>query len=89
MKVERFKPEHLGQLGFYITAVDRDIKSEADNPTIGLLICKTKDSLVAEYALGSTSLPIGISEYELKRVMPEDFKGTLPTIEEIEAKLSE
>lgn len=89
LKVERFKPEHLGQLGFYITAVDRDIKSEADNPTIGLLICKTKDSLVAEYALGSTSLPIGISEYELKRVMLEDFKGTLPTIEEIEAKLSE
>jgi hypothetical protein len=89
LKVERFKPEHLGQLGFYITAVDKDVKSEADNPTIGLLICKTKDSLVAEYALGSTSLPIGISEYELKRVMPEDFKGTLPTIEEIEAKLNE
>ncbi len=89
LKVERFKPEHLGQLGFYITAIDRDIKSEMDNPTIGLLICKTKDSLVAEYALGATSLPIGISEYELKRVMPDDFKGTLPTIEEIEAKLSE
>lgn len=89
LKVERFKPEHLGQLGFYITAVDRDVKSEADNPTIGLLICKTKDSLVAEYALGSTTLPIGISEYELKRVIPDDFKGSLPTIEEIEAKLNE
>ncbi len=89
LKVERFKPEHLGQLGFYITAIDRDVKSEVDNPTIGLLICKTKDSLVAEYALGSTTLPIGISEYELNRVIPDDFKGSLPTIEEIEAKLNE
>lgn len=89
LKVERFKPEHLGQLGFYITAIDRDVKNDADNPTIGLLICKTKDSLVAEYALGSTTLPIGISEYELKRVIPDSFKGTLPTIEEIEAKLGE
>jgi hypothetical protein len=78
----------LGQLGFYISAIDKDLKTEFDNPTIGLLICKTKDSIVAEYALGSTSLPIGISEYELKRIMPKDFKGTLPTIEEIEAKLS-
>ncbi len=89
LKVERFKPEHIGQLGFYITAVDRDIKSEVDNPTIGLLICKTKDSLVAEYALGSTTLPIGISEYELRRAMPDNFKGSLPTIEEIEANLGE
>ena len=89
LKVERFKPEHLGQLGFYITAIDRDVKGDEDNPTIGLLICKTKDSLVAEYSLGATTLPIGISEYELKRVVPEDFKGTLPTIEEIEAKLGE
>lgn len=87
LKVERFKPEHLGQLGFYITAIDRDVKSNVDNPTIGLLICKTKDSLVAEYALGATSLPIGISEYELRKALPEDFKGTLPTIEEIEANL--
>ena len=89
LKVERFKPEHLGQLGFYISAIDRDIKTDVDNPTIGLLICKTKDSIVAEYALGTTSLPIGISEYELKRLLPDDFKGTLPTIEEIEAKLGE
>ena len=87
LKVERFKPEHLGQLGFYITAIDKGIKCEADNPTIGLLICKTKDSLVAEYALGATSLPIGISEYDLKRLMPDNFKGSLPTIEEIEEKL--
>ena len=88
LKVERFKPEHLGQLGFYISAIDRDVKTERDNPTIGLLICKTKDSVVAEYALGTTSLPIGISEYELKRMIPDDFKGTLPTIEEIEATLN-
>ena len=89
LKVERFKPDHLGQLGFYITAIDKDIKCETDNPTIGLLICKTKDSLVAEYAFGTTSLPIGISEYELKKLIPDDFKGCLPTIEEIEEKLKE
>ena len=87
LKVERFKPEHLGQLGFYIAAIDKDIKSEADNPTIGLLICKTKDSLVAEYALGATTLPIGISEYDLKQAIPDNFKGTLPTIQEIEEEL--
>lgn len=89
LKVERFKPEHLGQLGFYITAIDKNVKHETDNPTIGLLICKTKDSLVAEYALGATTLPIGISEYELKQIIPNDFKGSLPSIEEIEAKLNE
>lgn len=89
LKVERFKPEHLGQLGFYVTAIDKNMKSEVDNPTIGLLICKTKDSVVAEYALGATTLPIGISEYELKRVIPDEFKGSLPTIEEIEEKLGE
>ena len=87
LKVERFKPEHLGQLGFYITAIDKGVKCEVDNPTIGLLICKTKDSLVAEYALGATSLPMGISEYDLKRLMPDNFKGSLPTIEEIEETL--
>lgn len=89
LKVDRFKPEHLGQLGFYITAIDKNVKRDEDNPTIGLLICKTKDSLVAEYSLGSTSLPIGISEYELKHLLPDNFKGSLPTIEEIEAKLGE
>ena len=87
LKVERFKPEHLGQLGFYIAAIDKDIKSEVDNPTIGLLICKTKDSLVAEYALGATTQPIGISEYNLKQVVLDNFKGTLPTIQEIEEEL--
>lgn len=89
LKVDRFKPEYLGQLGFYIKAIDTDVKNENDNPTIGLLICKTKDSIVAEYALGTTSLPIGISEYELNRIIPENFQGSLPTIEEIEAKLGE
>ena len=88
LKEERFKPEHLGQLGFYVSAIDKDVKQEDDNPTIGLLICKTKDSVVAEYALGATTLPMGISEYELSRLLPEDFKGTLPTIEEIEERLN-
>ena len=89
LKTERFKPEHLGQLGFYVSVIDKDIKTDADNPTVGLLICKTKDSVVAEYALGASDLPMGISEYELSRVMPEDLKSTLPTIEEIEEHLAQ
>lgn len=89
LKVGEFKPEHLGQLGFYVTAVDKQIKKDLDNPTIGLLICKTKNSVVAEYALDSTKSPIGISQYELEKLMPENFKGNLPTIEEIEEQLSQ
>lgn len=87
LKVGEFKPEHLGQLGFYVAAIDHQIKQGDDNQTIGLLICKTKDSVIAEYALSATNLPIGISQYELQKLMPEKFKGSLPSIEEIEHEL--
>lgn len=87
LKVEAFRPEHLGQLAFYVAAIDRDIKHPADNPTIGLLICKTKDSVVAEYALGATSLPIGISEYQLHHSLPADLAENLPSIDQIKAAL--
>jgi predicted nuclease of restriction endonuclease-like (RecB) superfamily len=84
LKGGKFKPEHLGQLGFYLTAVDRQVKSESDNPTIGLLLCKTKNKVVAEYALGDKSQPMGIAEYKLLESLPEPLQTSLPTIEQIE-----
>jgi len=75
-------------LGTYIVATNHILKSEVDNPTIGLLICKEKDNVLAQYALESSSEPIGISEYELFKLYPADFKGTLPSIAEIEEQLS-
>ncbi len=69
LKVTEFKPEYLGQLGFYVTAVNKQMKSDVDNPTIGLIICKTKDKVVAEYALEGTNKPLGISQYDLAKVM--------------------
>ena len=65
------------------------MKTEADNPTLGLLICKDMDKVVAQYALESTSQPLGISSYELSKLIPEEFRGSMPTIEEIEAELNE
>ena len=89
LKVGKFKPEHLGQLGVYVSAVNHLKKKSMDNPTIGLLICKSKNNVMAQYALESTNQPIGISEYQLAKLIPENLKSKLPTIEEIEAILSE
>ena len=89
LKVSKFKGEHLGQLGVYVSAVNHIKKKPTDNPTIGLLICKTKNNVMAQYALESTSQPIGISEYQLSQLMPENFKSQLPTIEDIEENLKE
>ncbi len=88
LKTTKFEPSHLGQLGFYVSAVNHLLKSDCDNPTIGLLICKDKSNITAQYALESTNQPIGISEYQLSKLYPTDFKSTLPTIEEIEANLN-
>lgn len=87
IKATEFDSDNVGQLGTYIAAVNHILKRQEDNPTIGLLICKTKDDVLAQYALESSSQPIGISEYELNRLYPADFKGTLPSIEEIENEL--
>ena len=78
---------HLGQLGFYLTAVDRQIKSEHDNPTIGLLLCKSKNKIVAKYALGDKTQPMGIAEYKLLESLPAELKNNLPSIEQIENEL--
>lgn len=88
LKGGKFKPEHLGQLGFYLTAVDRQVKSEHDNPTIGLLLCKSKNKVVAEYALGDKNQPMGIAEYKLLDSLPAELQTSLPSIEQIEQELA-
>lgn len=88
LKGGKFKPEHLGQLGFYMTAVDAQIKAADDNPTIGLLLCKSKNEVVAEYALRDTARPLGVAEYELAESLPERLQTSLPTIEQIERELA-
>jgi predicted nuclease of restriction endonuclease-like (RecB) superfamily len=87
LKGGKFKPEHLGQLGFYLTAVDRQVKSEHDSPTIGLLLCKSKNRIVAEYALGDKSQPMGVAEYKLLDSLPPELQTSLPSIEQIEREL--
>ena len=89
VKAVDFDSSFAGQLGTYVVAVNHQIKTELDNPTIGLLICKGMDKVEAQYALESTSQPLGISSYELSKLVPDDFKGSMPTIEEIEAELSD
>jgi len=89
LKAGHFKPEHLGQLGFYLTAVDRQIKAVQDNATIGLLLCKSKNKVVAEYALGDKAQPMGVAEYQLINSLPEELQTSLPTIEQIEQEFNE
>lgn len=81
-----FKPEYAGKLNFYLTALDEQVKMAEDNPSIGLILCKDRNNVVAEYALRDMNKPIGISRYELAGRLPEELKGSLPTIEEVEAE---
>ena len=87
LKDTEFMPEYIGKLNFYCSAVDDILCREGDNRTIGLLLCKTKDRINAEYALRDIQKPIGISDYELGQSFPQDFLGRLPTIEAIEKEL--
>ena len=89
LKACEFKPEFAGKLSFYTSAVDGELKSESDNPTIGILICKSKNDIVVEYALKDINKPLGISEYELTEILPKEYTSSLPSIEEIEAQLDE
>ena len=88
LKKGDFKPEYAGKMNFYCSAVDDLLKHQTDQPTIGLVLCQTKDRILAEYALRDVHKPIGISEYELTRSLPDNLKSSLPSIEEIEAELS-
>ncbi len=87
LKTGAFKPEHAGQLNFYLSAVDLQVKAEQDNPTIGLLLCKSKNRVVAEYALRDSNKPIGVAEYQLLAALPADLQTSLPSIEQIEREL--
>ena len=88
LKRGEFQPEYIGKLNFYCSAVDDILCREGDNQTIGLLLCQNKDRIMAEYALRDVHKPIGISDYELGRALPKDIKSGLPSIEELENKLS-
>ena len=87
VKTRSFRPEDIGQLSAYVGGVNHILKKATDKPTIGLLICKDKDEILAKYTIENFNQPIGISEYELNKLIPENFKGTLPTIQEIEEEL--
>ena len=87
LKTGDFKPEYAGQLNFYLSAVDAQLKKETDNSTIGLLLCKSKNNLVAEYSLKDMSKPMGISEYKISSVLPESLSEQLPSIEDIQKRI--
>ena len=87
LKTGEFKPEYAGQLNFYLSAVDGILKTEQDNPSIGLLLCKNKNDLVAEYALKDMSKPIGVSEYKITNNLPEELMNQLPSVEDIQKRI--
>ena len=88
LKTTPFKPEYMGQLNFYINVVDDTLRGEHDNKTIGLLLCNGGDKVVAQYALSGYDQPIGVSDYQLSRAIPENLKSALPTVEDVEEELS-
>ena len=88
LKKGKFKPEYAGKLNFYCNVVNDRLKHATDAPTIGLILCQTKDHLLAEYSFAGIDKPIGISTYELTRALPTELRSALPTVEEIEAELS-
>lgn len=87
LKAVDFKPEFAGKLNFYVNAVDGEMRREGDNPTIGILLCKNKDKLMAEYALKNIHSPIGLAEYSITEVLPDEYVDKLPSVEDIEARL--
>ena len=89
LKVGAFKPDYAGKMNFYLNVVDDVLRNEHDNPSIGLILCQDKKKVLAEYALRGVDKPIGVSEYELTRALPDTLKSALPTIEDIETKLSQ
>jgi len=88
LKTGEFLPEHAGKMNFYLSAVDSKLKSDKDNPSIGLILCKYKNKIIAEYSLLNLSKPIGVAEYKLVKKLPAKFKSVLPSVEEIEMELS-
>jgi len=87
LKIGEFKPEYAGQLSFYLTAVDETLKTELDKPTIGLLLCRYKNNIIAEYTLRDMAKPMGVSEYRIRDYLPDDFKNELPSIQDLIASI--
>jgi predicted nuclease of restriction endonuclease-like (RecB) superfamily len=88
LKAGKFKPEYLGKLNFYLSAVDDLLREENDKPSVGLILCRGENQTIVEYALRDMTKPIGVSAYELTKILPENLRGKLPTIEELEAQLT-
>jgi YhcG PDDEXK nuclease domain len=88
LKKGDFKPEYAGKMNFYCSAVDDQLRHEHDTATIGLILCQTKDRILAEYSIRDINKPIGVADYELTRALPEEFASSLPSIESIEEELS-
>ena len=91
LKVQSFKPEFAGKMNFYLSAVDDLLRHPDDKPSIGIILCKTRNKVIAEYALRDLEKPVGVARYvtQLVEVLPEELKGSLPSIEEIEHELGE
>ena len=87
LKNTPFKPEYAGKMSFYLSAVDDHLRHKDDQPSIGMILCKSHKKLIAEYALRDSHKPIGVSAYKLTKALPEKLKGTLPTIKDLEAEL--
>lgn len=88
LKTGKFEPEYAGKVGFYIAAVDNNVRQKMDNPTIGLIICKDKNDVVVRYALQNISQPLGVSKYQLEKLLPKDYKDKLPSVEIVENELN-
>lgn len=89
LKAGDFRPEHAGKLNFYLSAVDAQLRTDRDGPTIGLLLCKTKNRVIAEYALRDANKPIGVAEYQLVHALPAQLETSLPSIAQLEHELKE
>jgi len=89
LKTGEFEPEYAGKLNFYLKAVDEQLRGDRDEPTIGILLCKSRDRVVVEYALSDIGKPMGVSEYQLTRALPDNLKPSLPSIEELEAEFGD
>lgn len=89
LKVDKFKPEYAGKLNFYISAVDSQVRTDVDGPTLGILICKSKSDIKVEYSLRDMTQPIGVSEYQITETLPDELRSSLPTIEQIEAEFGD
>ena len=87
LKIGEFLPEYAGKMNFYLNAVDEQVKTKEDNPSIGVILCKSKDKIIAEYSIKDMTKPIGIAEYTLTNAIPDNIKDNMPTIEELEQNL--